>query len=329
LKPKDRIELSIRGEPSSTPAVLPLIGAHSAVIFNANVHKAFTDGKLMADLQTKVAELYKPDGIFHYMDLTVEAEALGAKIQFRGHFPAVVEHHIPEEPEFDESKGRIRHFIRAVRLLNERVGNELFIGAYVTGPLTLAFELLGSRDVVRWLAGKGGVVGDLLPRLTKFISEYAKALIDNGAEGVMVLEPCCALASPKMFRSVISFINETCTTIRARGAIPFLHTCGDVTHLLPLLHEVEALVYQIDSMVDLRRAREVIPDKCLMGNIDTSLLLRGGIREIVEAVRKCISYMDARQYILSAGCEIPPRTPPEHLKAMISEARRKSKNGRG
>jgi len=321
MKPKDRVVLAIEGGELEAPPALPLIGAHSAILANRDPREAFNDGRLMAELQVRAAEFYQPDGVFHYMDLTLEAEALGAEIEFKGDFPAIYKHHIPEEVEFDEGRGRVGEFIRAVRILHEELGGRLFIGAYVTGPLTMAVELLGSREVMRWLVGKGGMAGGLLPKLSKFASEYARALVDAGADGVMILEPCCALASPRAFKRVIPLINEVCYIITSKGAYPFLHVCGDTAHLLSLFPEISASVYQVDSMVSLRKAREALGDKCLMGNVDTSLLLTGDEKSIISAARKCVGEAGECYYILSAGCEVPPRTPPDNLKALIRAVR--------
>jgi len=321
MKPREKVVLAIEGGELEAPPALPLIGAHSAILANRDPREAFNDGRLMAELQVRAAKFYQPDGMFHYMDLTLEAEALGAEIEFKGHFPTIYKHHIPEEVEFDEGRGRVGEFIRAVRILHEELGDKLFIGAYVTGPLTMAMELLGTREVMRWLVGKGGMAGGLLPKLSKFASEYAKALINAGADGVMILEPCCALASPKAFKRVIPLINEVCHAVSSKGAYPLLHICGDTTHLLSLFPRVSVSVYHVDSMVSLRKARVALGDKCLMGNVDTSLLLTGDEESIISAVRRCIKEAGTRYYILSAGCEVPPKTPPNNLRALIRASR--------
>jgi len=321
MKPKEKVMLAIEGGELEAPPVLPLIGTHSAIVANRDPREAFHDGRLMAELQMRITEFYQPDGVFHYMDLTLEAEALGAEIEFKGDFPTITRHRIPEDIKFDEGKGRVGKFIRAVKMLHEKLGNKLFVGAYVTGPLTMAMQLLGFREITKRLIGKGDVTDDLLPKLSKFASDYARVLVDAGADGVMVLEPYCALISPKTFKRLIPLINEVCHVISSKGAYPFLHICGNTTYLLSLFPEVSASVYQVDSMVSLREARKILGIKCLMGNVSTSLLLTGDVESIVSAARKCLEEAGTRHYIMSSGCEVPPRTPPENLKTLIEVAR--------
>ena len=297
--------------------VIPLIGAHSAVIAGRDPREAFLNGEVMGELQVKAVELYEPDGAFHYMDLTVEAEALGAEIGFRGGAPVVVNHAIPEGFEFSVERGRIGVYARATRILAEELGSRFFIGAYVTGPLTLALELVGAKPVTRWLVKGTGSISDLLLKISEFVIEYAKLLVESGADCVMVLEPSCTLASPRAFSRVMPLVDRVCRAVSSMDAYPILHICGDAGHLLRLLPNIEASAYHLDSKVSLREARRVVGSKCLMGNIDTRLLLTGSEGDVVRAVRRCVGEMGSKLYIVSAGCEVPPQTPPENLNALI------------
>jgi uroporphyrinogen decarboxylase len=60
-----------------------------------------------------------------------------------------------------------------------------------------------------------------------------------------------------------------------------------------------------------------------IGNIDPSGVLALGTPAMVEQkTRELLSiFSDTPRFILNAGCAIPPITPSENLKAMISTAR--------
>ena len=51
MRPKEKILSAIRGDPLDSPPALPLIGVHSALLAGVNPRKAFSCGKLMAELQ--------------------------------------------------------------------------------------------------------------------------------------------------------------------------------------------------------------------------------------------------------------------------------------
>ena len=309
---------AIKGESIERVPVLPLIGAHSAILYNVSPQRAFCNGELMARLQTKIVDYYKPDGVFHYMDLTLEAEALGAKITFKGEVP-VITSHVNEinDYEFNEEKGRIKEFIKAIKIMKTYLKDRVFVGAYITGPLTLLFQLFGTGKVMKSLIKMEKHIIEQLDKLTSYLIEYSKVLIEVGADGVMILEPYCSILSPKLFNKVIYYLNKICENISRKNAIAFLHICGNTSHLVTSFCKVRAHVFHIDAQVKLDYARRILQGKCIMGNISTTLFLTANKEKIIEECRRCLEKGGKSYFILSAGCEIPPHTPPENIKAMI------------
>ncbi|HDJ89304.1 MAG TPA: hypothetical protein ENG40_01250, partial [Thermoprotei archaeon] len=100
-----------------------------------------------------------------------------------------------------------------------------------------------------------------------------------------------------------------------------LHICGDNSHLLKSIKMLKVDVVQIDSPVDLKFARKIIEDKCLLGNIDTNLLKRGCKKDIVNIVKKCLEDGGDTLFILSTGCEVVRDTPPQNIIYMIEAGR--------
>ena len=62
------------------------------------------------------------------------------------------------------------------------------------------------------------------------------------------------------------------------------------------------------------------PEQVLLGNVDPVRILKNGTPEIVtEAVAQCHREAGAR-CVIGAGCEVPPSTPQENLRAMVDYA---------
>jgi uroporphyrinogen decarboxylase len=62
---------------------------------------------------------------------------------------------------------------------------------------------------------------------------------------------------------------------------------------------------------------------CLMGNVDTTLLLTGNPSRVEAEAKRCIG--DAAidgGFILSSGCEVPLGAPLENVEAMVVAARK-------
>ena len=105
--------------------------------------------------------------------------------------------------------------------------------------------------------------------------------------------------------------------IHKRGARTKLHICGNATPLLPYLTKTNSDIIDIDHLVDLGQAVEVLGDgQYVSGNFDpVSILLQGTTDDVRKAVAHCMKIGKDKLFV-SAGCEVPKFTPPENLKAV-------------
>ena len=62
---------------SRTMPVMPLVGIHGALLASIDIETALKKREFMANSQLHALRLYGYDGIISFMDLTLEAEALG------------------------------------------------------------------------------------------------------------------------------------------------------------------------------------------------------------------------------------------------------------
>ena len=69
-------------------------------------------------------------------------------------------------------------------------------------------------------------------------------------------------------------------------------------------------------MVSIAEARQAVgPDVTLCGNFDpTAVLLQGTPEAVAEAARACLE-ADGSRFILQPGCEVPPGTPEDNIRA--------------
>jgi uroporphyrinogen decarboxylase len=102
-----------------------------------------------------------------------------------------------------------------------------------------------------------------------------------------------------------------------------LHICGNITHLLPHIREVQPDIVDIDWMVDIEEAYDVLgPDIIRAGNLDPAAVVeRCSPEKVFRLTRELVARERGRPFIMSAGCEVTPLTPPENLLA-IREASR-------
>ena len=93
-----------------------------------------------------------------------------------------------------------------------------------------------------------------------------------------------------------------------------LSVCGNVTNSLHLLNAIGADAISIDQTTDLIKAREVLKDTSLFGDIDpVQTLWQGGEAQVVEAVHGA---KEAGVDAIWPGCDLVPQTPIQNLKWM-------------
>ncbi len=96
-----------------------------------------------------------------------------------------------------------------------------------------------------------------------------------------------------------------------------LHICGDITHLLEGIADLGVDVLDVDHMVDMGEVRKAVgATVTLAGNLDPAAAIRfGEPAAIREAVRRIYEQV-GNPFVVNAGCEIPPGTPNENLRAL-------------
>jgi uroporphyrinogen decarboxylase len=329
MKPVERILNALNLNPTDTVPVLPLVGVHAAEVRGTKVTDALRNGREMARAVLYCLRKYGYDGVFPFMDLSVEAEALGCETLHReGEIPTVVRPALNHPSDIRElsipepsKDGRLPRFIEAVEFMSSEVGTEAAVCAYITGPFTLASHLLGMTNLFISCRQNPGTLKELLNFTTQVGVVYGKSLACAGAKVIMILEPVAALISPAHFREFVSpYISTMVKEIRTPL---ILHVCGNAS---PLVEEMAGLGINgisIDAPVDIGFAKEKTSGKlCIVGNVSpVHIMLHGSPDDVRKICESCIQKGGKRGFILSSGCEVPKKTPPENIETMVRIAR--------
>jgi len=314
--------------PEDRTLVIPLLGAPGVKLSNTTLKENLTDEDIQLRTIKLLAEKFHPDGIFPFMDLTVEAEALGLDINFsENENPAVRDHSIKTEEDLESVRlryrgisGRMPLFIKVVEGLSKDLS--IIKGAYTIGPFTLAGELMGVGELSMNVILNPDLAHKFIEFTTSVIKDYAEALLDAGADIIAVLEPSAVMLSPKQFEE---FSGRYFSRLVRELKVPLiLHICGDTTHLLEKMSETGAVGLSLDSLVDLKEASRVVPGSiALIGNLDpVGVFLRSTPEEVAIATRNLLEKMrGVNNFILSSGCDLPIDTPLENIEAFMRVGR--------
>lgn len=291
----------------------------------STVLKAVTDGQAHADAILALNDKFPADAVTAIMDLTVEAEAFGAEIKFsENEIPNIIGRLVSnadevaalEIPSLD--KGRIREYLKANSLVASHIKDKRIYGGCI-GPFSLAGRLFDLSELMMAMYIEPETVTMLLDKCTTFITDYLKAMKETGINGVILAEPAAGLVSnDDCLQYSATYVRKIVNAVQDKRFSIVLHNCGNTGHCTEAMLQSGASALHFGNKADMVNALETCPsDLPVMGNIDPVGIMRQASPEQVyasvsELLDKTSSYGN---FILSTGCDVPPRTPFENIKA--------------
>jgi uroporphyrinogen decarboxylase len=308
--------------------VVPLAGYPGARLTQSTIKQNMFNAELQARSLYKLIEYTRPDAAFVMMDLSIEAGALGLPVRFPLTESATVEWHpVKTVSDLDQYKvvdpmydGRAWVFQETLRLLKPNV--TLPLGAYVSGPFTLAGLMMGANDIAVATIDIPEVVHATVNFCEQVVIAYAKSLQAAGASMICILDPTAMMLSPRAFWEFAG--KSIQNLVRHLDTRTILHICGNTTHLARLMCDTGVHALSLDSLVDLPKIATTIPkDVVLIGNVDPVGSLLQGDRAKVR--RDTIALMESMRphdnFIVSTGCDLPPETPLENILEFVETAK--------
>ena len=309
--------------------VIPLMGYPGIQITQTSLEQnEFNWGVQFWTLST-LQKIFNPDGMFFFMDLALEANALGLPVKYPlFESPTVEEHLVKELDDLNQflacdplKDGRIVSFVETMRLMKQGLPANTMKGAYVTGPYTLGGLMAGAADLAMLTVTDKSLVLGILETATSTIIRYAKALEEAGADVIAVLEPSAVMLSPESFsRFSAHFVQRI---VDALSVPVVLHICGDSTHLIPGMCGTGVQGLSLDAAVSPVKGLDMMPeDIVFIGNVDPVSVMRNGTPpEIRQSVHNLLeSVRDRDNFILSTGCDLPADTPLKNIHAFMDAA---------
>ncbi|HEX3049984.1 MAG TPA: uroporphyrinogen decarboxylase family protein [Aggregatilineaceae bacterium] len=308
--------------------VVPLMGFPGVQITKTMLKQnLFNWGVQFLTIQELVHH-FQPDGVFMFMDLSVEANALGLPVRFPlDESPSVEYPFVKTQTDLHHfylvdvlTDGRAQVSIETIRLMARHL--DLWRGAYVIGPYTLAALMMGATETAMLTIDDPVLMHDTLVVATHIIERYAKALAAAGADMIAILDPSAVMLSPRQYREFSG--NYTRQIIEKLDAVPILHICGNTNHLIKEMVATGAEGLSLDSLVDFPTIAAKIPsDVVLIGNVNpTAVMVDDAPQDVYRKTRELIESMAAYpNFILSTGCDLPPETPLVNIHAFMQAGR--------
>ncbi len=154
---------------------------------------------------------------------------------------------------------RMRDRVDGARRMRAEVGRDVPVIGWIEGPLAEACDLVGVSEMLLKLAMEPEFCEQLLAKLVATAKAFAQAQIEAGCDIVGIGDAICSQISPRMYEQFVKPLHrEIIDFIHARDALVKVHICGNITHLLAHLRDVDPDIVDIDHMVDMDYAYEIL-----------------------------------------------------------------------
>lgn len=299
----------------------------------ADIH---VDAHKMAGMAASTYQLFDFECAVVPFDMGVEAEALGACVNFYSSHTDVVYPTISEKvsekvedldisiPSDLAKAGRIPLVTDAIQFLKEDVGDQVALGAWVLGPYTLAGQIVDIGDLAKMAFKKTDMVHGLLNTLADVLIEISRTYRRAGADYITVREMGAGpdILSPRIFKTLIRpHLEQIFTAIESPK---ILHICGSTDSIIEDMALCGADAVSVDQKNNAAESRKKIgSEMLLLGNFDPyGPMVQMDAAQVEQVVKKCI---DDGVDALWPGCDFWPDVKKENMEALIAAAHKYGK----
>lgn len=327
----ERTWARLDGKPVDRLPALPIFMIYACDLIGRKYDEYCKDHRVLVAGNMAMVEHYGIDVVSCCAYPFAEAGDCGAELEYFDRQPPACRHHLIHEPADlrrlklpdPRGGGLMTERLKAIQLYRQQVGDTIPIQGWVEGPLAQAADLRGINEVLEETVTDIGFVRELMDWVVELEITFARAQIGAGANLIGVGDAAASLVSPAFYAAEIApREKKIIDAIHADGARVRLHICGNIKGKFQTIAGLGVDLLDVDYLQTIQETRDGTgTDLCLAGNLDPVRQIRNSTpaqihRDFSEAHRQAGS-----RYILAAGCEIPPGTPEENVRAMFDYAR--------
>ncbi len=324
MNSRERVLALLQGRPFDHLPLMPITMMFAARHIGARYGRYALDHRILVESQIRTAQDFAFDHVSGITE-TREAPDCGAVIQhFEDQPYSIDERHarLADKSALAHMKcpdpcyaDHMRDRLQGIALLKERTGHEKIVEGWVEGPCGGSADLRGINALMLDFYDDPAFVRDLFEFVVDLGLVFGKAQIDSGADLIGIGDPAASLVGPQIYEEFVWPCQKRLVDgLQAAGALVRLHICGDTRRILKGMARLGCEIVDIDARTPLSEARrEMGPRQVLLGGMDPVRILQNGTaQQVAAAVAEC-HRQAGNQYIVGAGCEVPPDTPAANL----------------
>jgi [methyl-Co(III) methanol-specific corrinoid protein]:coenzyme M methyltransferase len=254
--------------------------------------------------------------------MTVEAEAMGAGVNMGN---LLCEPHVVNAPltssdqvgllkPLDINSGRTKVVIDAIKILKAKNTDVPVIGN-LTGPVSIAGTLVDMSVLLKEYLRRPAEAKKLMKFIVENLIVYGKGLIEAGADAVCIAEPSGTgeILGSRTFRDYsLRYVNEVLDALEV--PVKIVHICGVLKSVYKSISDFHCDVFSFDSIVPVGAIKAYIPEKAVMGNVNTHALKTMPAEKVASLVRMS---MAKGVDIVAPACGLSTITPLINVLTMV------------
>ncbi len=316
------------------PIMYQHLGAADSVLAAAGltIYQGLHDPEVFAKISIMAQRMTGFDNVMAgWGDLLVEAHAHGTiwKWPDRNHYPKVDRYAIASLSELDRVQpvdplkdGSWSVPLKAARLMQEQVGNEVAVLGCINGPMMMAGEIMGYEALLIATLSDPDLVQQLMGVIIESSAAYGERLTQMGVGYVFIEDGTCGLETNSieaLERFDLGNLSKVLSSFRSQGLRSVLHNCSSTPYLDGYLEmRTDALHFTPKAKDRVSLYGRFRGRTTVMGGIDQMFLLFKGTPEEVGAEVSAMyeDWGDDPGYMVAPGCEMPFKTPMENIIAL-------------
>lgn len=305
--------------------IIPLIAQKGIEITHHSIDEGVKSDNIQYQSALELDKKFPAEAICLIMDLSVEAEAFGASIQYsQDEIPSVKGRLLQSCDEIINlqvpplTANRIPIYINTAKRIAENSTKPVFAGCI--GPYSLGGRLLDLSEMMMAIYLDPKKTCLLLEKCTEFLISYCQALKEAGTNGVIIAEPAAGLLSNDLCMQFSStYIKRIVHDVQDESFSIILHNCGNTRHCTNAMIATEAAGYHFGNNIRMEEVLKECPSNSLvMGNLDPVSLLKFSTPEEVyistqKLLKETAPYPN---FVLSTGCDCPYGIPDKNIVQM-------------
>jgi uroporphyrinogen decarboxylase len=330
---RERVEAVYALRQADRIPFVPAIYEHKGALIGKTPSEICRNADYLYAGLRKELEVYDPDLLVIGIDVyNVEAEALGCKVVYfddSNDCPGIVVPIVENAVSLDklgiadpESTGRMPLYLKVAEQLQKEIGRDIILRGAITGPYSMASELVGAEKFVFLTMDDPDYARRVLDFCARMTLEFGKAFLRRGVEPIIFDSRATpTVASPRIFRSMIQpvYRDYVFPELKAAGGrfLPLI-IGGNTTPIIDDIIQTGATQLLADATANLAKwCEKALAAKLpVRANINALLVDSGPVSAIR---RKAVEMLDKYQHHpgFLLGCGVVAYDGiPEHVHAI-------------